>query len=83
MSDFEGFNATDAPIKSAAEKRGLTREQAIAEGERMAHLECLQLQKRRPDVYTDAICAERIGRAGKYAAWEYDGRQAGTIGRRS
>jgi len=82
MSEFEGFAAAEEPIVSEAQKRGLTCEQAIAEGERMAYLECQQLQKRRPDVYTDAICAERVERAGKYAAWEYDGRQAGTIGRR-
>lgn len=71
----------DEPIKSNAEKRGLTREEAIEEGKKAARLECIQLQKRRPDVYTDQICAERVIRAGEYAAWEYDGRLAGTIGR--
>lgn len=81
MSESIDPFAVDAPIKSEAEKRGLTREQAIEEGKRAARLECIQLKRRRPDVYTDAICAERVIRADEYAAWEYDGRQAGTIGR--
>lgn len=69
------------PIKSEAEKRGLTREEAIAHGREMARLECVQLSARRPDVYTPSVVLARIERAGEYAAWEYDGRLAGTIGR--
>lgn len=72
----------DEPIVSNAEKRGLSREQAIEEGKRAAKLECEQLARRLPDIYTKERCAERIERAGAYAAWEYDGRMAGTIGRR-
>lgn len=72
----------DAPIVSEAEKRGLTREQAIEHGRDMARLECVQLSNRRPDVYTPDVVRARIERAGEYAAWEYDGRLAGTIGRR-
>ena len=71
----------DAPIKSEAEKRGMSREQAIEHGREMARLECVQLAARRPDVYTPLRVKERIQRAGEYAAWEYDGRLAGTIGR--
>lgn len=71
----------DVPIKSEAEKRGLTRDEAIAHGREMARLECLQLNARRPDVYSPERVKERIQRAGEYAAWEYDGRLAGTIGR--
>ena len=72
----------DALIVSEAEKRGLTREQAIEDGRRLAQLECDRLQVRRPDLYIHKVCAERTQRAAQYAAWEYDGRQAGTIGRK-
>jgi hypothetical protein len=72
---------TDVPIKSEAERRGLTREQAIAHGRRLAEDENKKLFQRRPD-YTQAQAEARIRRAEEYAAWEYDGRLAGTIGRR-
>lgn len=74
--------SADAPVKSEAERRGLTRDQAIAHGREMARLECVQLARRRPDVYTPDVVRGRIERAGEYAAWDYDGRRAGTIGRR-
>lgn len=73
---------SDEKIVSEAEKCGLTRDQAIEHGRKMARLECEQLSKRRPDVYTLDVVKGRIERAGEYAAWEYDGRLAGTIGRR-
>ena len=79
MSDFEVD--MDAPVKSEAERRGLTREEAIAHGRRLAEDENAKLRTRRPD-YTAAQAQARIERAEAYAAWEYDGRQIGTIGRR-
>lgn len=68
-------------IVSAAEKSGLTREQAIAFGRQLAEDECAKLAQRRAE-FTDADCRERVKRAEAYAAWEYDGRAMGTIGRR-
>ena len=73
--------ALDTPIISEAEKRGLTREEAIAHGRRLAEDENAKLQIRRAD-YTKEQAENRIARAEAYAAWEYDGRLAGTIGRR-
>ncbi len=75
--------AADEPIVSDAQKRGLTRAQAIAYGRRLAEDECRKLRARRPDIYNDENCRDRIKRAEEYAAWEYDGRLAGTIGRRA
>lgn len=75
------FAVQEEPIVSQAEKRGLTREQAIAYGRRLAEDECAKLKVRRTD-FTDQDCRERVARAERYAAWEYDGRLAGTIGRR-
>lgn len=86
MGEFDDLvepsSDSNEKIVSAAEKRGLTREQAIEEGRRAAQLECDRLQVRQPETYTDAVCANRVERAGEYAAWEYDGRLAGTIGGR-
>lgn len=76
------FADPDAPIRSEAERKGMTRDEAITHGREMARLECEQLSRRRPDVYTPDVVRGRIARAGDYAAWDYDGRQAGTIGRR-
>lgn len=70
--------ATEAPIVSEAEKRGLTREQAIAFGRRLAEDENRKLDARNHLFDPQG----RIARAERYAAWEYDGRLAGTIGRR-
>lgn len=70
--------ALDAPIVSEAERRGLTREQAIAHGRALAEDENRKLAAR--GHLNDP--AGRIARAEAYAAWEYDGRRAGTIGRR-
>ena len=73
--------AKDEPIVSEAQKRGLTRDEAIAYGRRLAEDENVKLFARRAD-YTQEQARDRIARAERYAAWEYDGRQAGTIGRR-
>jgi hypothetical protein len=82
VSDFEGFTgAQDEKIISEAERKGLSREEAIIAGQEAARLECIELTRRRPDIYTPARVKERIKKAGEYAAWEYDGRMAGTIGR--
>lgn len=81
MSNPEWLNEEQEPIESEAAKRGLTREEAIAFGRRLAEDECEKLKLRRLD-FTKADCEERIRRAEAYAAWEYDGRLAGTIGRR-
>jgi hypothetical protein len=81
MSEFEIDLDMDAPIVSEAEKRGLTREQAIAHGRKLAEDENVKLRARRAD-YTKEQAEDRILRAEAYAAWEYDGRQAGTIGRK-
>jgi len=74
--------AQDAPIRSEAERRGLTRDEAIAYGRRLAEDENKKLFARRAD-YTQEQAGDRIARAERYAAWEYDGRRAGTIGRRA
>ena len=82
MSEYDVSLDTEKPIKSEAERRGLTREQAIAHGRLLAEDECRKLKARRPDIYNDENCRDRVRRAEEYAAWEYDGRLAGTIGRR-
>jgi len=74
--------ALDAPIVSEAEKRGWTREEAIAYGRRLAEDENRKLVGRGTEGRVVNDPAGRIARAEAYAAWEYDGRQAGTIGRR-
>lgn len=71
--------AKDEPIVSEAERRGLTRDEAIAYGRRLAEDENRRLAARGHLVDP----AGRIARAERYAAWEYDGRRAGTIGRRA
>lgn len=73
--------AIDAPVVSEAERRGLSRDEAIAFGRKLAEDENEKLAARRPD-YTSAQKAARIERAEAYAAWEYDGRQSKTIGRK-
>lgn len=71
----------DAPVVSEAERRGLTRDEAIAQGRQLAEDENEKLRARRAD-YTKEQAENRIARAEAYAAWEYDGRKIGTIGRR-
>jgi hypothetical protein len=66
----------EEPITSEAERRGLSREQAIELGRRYG----AQAANERGE--TGAIREERIRRAAAYAAWDYDGRRAGTIGRK-
>lgn len=57
-----------APIKSEAEKKGQTREQAVELGRRIGEDEA----NRRGEIGSDR--AGRIKRAMDYAAWDYDGR---------
>lgn len=76
------YDLDDAPVVSDAKKRGWTREQAIAHGRKLAEDENVKLALRRAD-FTDENRRDRIARAEAYAAWEYDGRAVGTIGRRT
>ena len=58
----------DAPIVSEAEKRGWTREQAIEHGRLLGEDTARQRGE------TGELRAERVERAMRYAAWDYDGR---------
>ena len=70
MSEYDVDLSDEKPITSEAEKKGLTREQAIAWGRRLGEDEA----NRRGEIGT--IRAERVARAEAYAAWDYDGRPA-------
>ena len=80
--DWEGIVvdpfAADAPVVSEAKRRGWTRQQAIAHGRALAEDENRRLEAR-GHLFDPA---GRIKRAEEYAAWEYDGRLSGTIGKR-
>jgi hypothetical protein len=69
MSEFDIDLDLAAPIVSEAEKRGLTREQAIEEGRKLGE------EAGRPE--EPAWAQDRVKRAMAYAAWEYDGKKVG------
>jgi hypothetical protein len=60
---------TEDFIESVAQKRGLTREQAIEEGRQLG-------------ASVDPNDTDRIKRAMAYAAWDYDGRPASSKSQR-
>lgn len=64
----EGFVDPFAPIVSEAEKRGLTREQAIEIGARLG----ADTADKRGEA--GELRSDRIARAMAYAAWDFDGR---------